>query len=562
MKSIALYARVSSTQQAQRATIDSQVAALKERAMADGHRVTPDDLYLDDGVSGATLVRPALERLRDRVAEGAIDLIYVHSPDRLARRYAYQVVLLEEFTSHGVRVVFIHGPAGETAEDTLLTQVQGMIAEYERARLMERYRRGKLHRARAGQVSPMSGAPYGYHYIVRSSTEPARYDILPAEAAVVRTIFGALVTRQHSIAQIVRDLNAAGTPTRRGGARWERTTIWGVLHNPAYMGEAAYGKTEAVAHGLLLRPIRNKAAVPRRAKSAHRDRTPDQWIRIPVPALVSIEVFEAAQAQLERNKRLSERNGRGHRYLLQGLVVCAVCGYAFYGKSVSLGARKCRTQYAYYRCVGSDAYHFAGGRVCHNRQVRVDQLDKHVWDAVRQTLEDPTRMLDEWARRADSDSVQMERHAVREATALVVTNHERSLTRLLDAYETGAVELADLTARSKRLKERLQHARRALHEATTALAEIVTLRAVTSRIEDFAARVRDGLTDLPWEGQRDLIRLLVARVEIDAEGATVVYRVPPSRSTAGPEVTSDLNGAGSAGACCQLRGGRDRRALG
>lgn len=560
MISIALYARVSSAQQAQRATIDSQVAALRERAAADGHRISPEDLYLDDGFSGTTLLRPGLERLRDRVAEGAIDLIYVHSPDRLARRYAYQVVLLEEFAARGVRVVFLLGASGQTAEETLLTQVQGMVAEYERARLMERYRRGKLHRARQGLVNPLSGAPYGYRYVARTATEPARYEVVLAEAEVVRGLFEGLVHRQQSIAHLVRELNAAGVPTRRGAPRWDRSTVWGVLRNPAYAGEAAYGKTESVTRGQLLRPIRNKPGTPRRAKSAARARAAEQWISIPVPALVTPEVFAAAREQLERNKRLSARNARGHRYLLQGLVVCASCGYAYYGKSVSPAARKGRPCYAYYRCVGSDGFRFAGGRVCHNPQMRVDPLDAHVWDAVRATLEDPERVLNEWVRRAESDRVQVERRAQRDAAAQVVTAQERSLTRLLDAYEAGALDLPELTARSDRLKARLTHAREALEQAETQLAEIVTLRAVTGRLEDFAARVRGGLEQLSWEERRDLIRLLVARVEIDPEGATVVFRLPTSPTTGGPAPTNS-SPAGSAEASCHLRGRREHPAL-
>ena len=156
MKSIALYARVSSEQQAQQATVGSQIEALKRRATADGHVVLPNDIYVDDGFSGATLVRPALERLRDRAAERGLDVLYVHSPDRLARRYAYQVLLLEELSNWGVQVIFELGPSGQSAEDELLVQVQGMIAEYERAKIMERCRRGKLHRARQGMVNPLS----------------------------------------------------------------------------------------------------------------------------------------------------------------------------------------------------------------------------------------------------------------------------------------------------------------------------------------------------------------------------------------------------------------------
>ena len=141
MKSVALYARVSSVQQAKQATVASQVAALEERAKTDGHVVLPADIFVDEGFSGATLARPALERLRDRAAEGGFEILYVHSPDRLARRYAYQVLLMEEFSQHGVSIIFLLGPAGRSAEDELLVQVQGMIAEYERAKILERCRR-------------------------------------------------------------------------------------------------------------------------------------------------------------------------------------------------------------------------------------------------------------------------------------------------------------------------------------------------------------------------------------------------------------------------------------
>jgi site-specific DNA recombinase len=317
MKTVALYARVSSEQQAQQATVESQIAALKRRAEADGHLVLPNDIYVDEGFSGATLIRPALERLRDRAAEGGLDLLYVHSPDRLARRYAYQVLLLEELTSCGVQVVFDVGPSGQSAEDELLVQVQGMIAEYERAKIMERCRRGKLHRARQGMINPLSGAPYGYLYVRKSEGAPANYQILLHEAKTVRRIFDSLVRDQKPIARIVRELNADAIPTRRGAPRWDRTTVWAILRNPAYMGKAAYGKTECAERGQLLRPIRGKNPTPRRARSTYRDKNPEEWILVDVPPIVSADIFTAAGEQLERNKRLSERNGRGERYLLR-----------------------------------------------------------------------------------------------------------------------------------------------------------------------------------------------------------------------------------------------------
>jgi len=171
----ALYARVSSEQQAEAGTIESQVAALREQIQQDEYLCPGEMEFIDNGYSGTTLIRPALEQLRDLIALHGLNRLYVLSADRLARQYAYQVLLVEEFQRCGVEMVFLNHPVGETAEDQLLLQMQGMIAEYEWAKIMERSRRGKRHAARMGEVAVMSGAPYGYHYIRSASkTEMGR----------------------------------------------------------------------------------------------------------------------------------------------------------------------------------------------------------------------------------------------------------------------------------------------------------------------------------------------------------------------------------------------------
>src|SRR6266851_2499829 len=178
----AIYARVSSEQQAEDHTIASQVAALRARVADDGLALSAEREFLDEGYSGATLVRPVLEQVRDLIAAGGIDRLYVHSPDRLARRYAYQALLLDEFQAAGVKVVFLNHALGQSPEDELLLQVQGMMAEYERAKILERSRRGKRHGAQAGVVSVLSGAPYGYRYIRKDEGGgAARYEIVPTK---------------------------------------------------------------------------------------------------------------------------------------------------------------------------------------------------------------------------------------------------------------------------------------------------------------------------------------------------------------------------------------------
>src|SRR5271166_1805361 len=227
-KPAALYARVSSDRQKENHTIASQVAALTQYAETNGYLVPPEWQFQDDGYSGATLVRPGLEALRDLAAEGQIQSVLIYSPDRLSRKYAYQVLLAEELARCGVELIFLRAPSGATAEDQLPVQFQGMISEYERAQILERSRRGKRHRAQSGEVSVMSCAPYGYCYIRKTNEAPAAYVVLEAEARVVVRIYEMYTEEGLSIGEITRRLNAEGIPTRKASARWERTTVWAV----------------------------------------------------------------------------------------------------------------------------------------------------------------------------------------------------------------------------------------------------------------------------------------------------------------------------------------------
>ena len=320
---VALYARVSSEQQHEARTIDSQVADLRARIVRQG-LVLPSALeFVDNGYSGATLIRPALERLRDVAAAGGIDQLYVHCPDRLARNYAHQVLLLEEFHRAGVEVIFLNREVGQTPEDQLLLQVQGMISEYERAKILERSRRGKRHAAQVGRVSVLSCAPYGYRYVSAwDGAGVARFEIVPEEARVVRQIFEWVGRERCSIGEVQRRLNAAREQTRTGKTVWDRATIWGILKNPAYKGEAACGKTAVEPLHPRLRAQRGRSLQPKKAYSTH-DVPPEQWLHIPVPALVDVALFETVAEQLQENRQRARVSRRGARYLLQGLLVWA-----------------------------------------------------------------------------------------------------------------------------------------------------------------------------------------------------------------------------------------------
>src|SRR5271169_298361 len=394
MRMAAIYARVSSEQQREENTIASQTASLIEFASSHDLQVPAEWVFEDEGYSGATLERPGLERVRDLAAEGQIQVVLVYAPDRLSRKYAYQILLIEELAKHGVETVFVNAPQGTSAEDQLLVQFQGMIAEYERAQILERSRRGKRHRARSGEVSVLSGAPYGYRYIRKSDDAPASYTVIEAEARVVRQVYEHYTVAGLSIGAIAGWLNSEGVPTRKQSSRWERSVVWAMLRNPAYRGAAAFGKTRIAGRIRVTRALRRRGGIVSSNSIGH-ERPRAEWIEIPVPALVSEESFARAQELLHENKLRSRRRTIAPS-VVQGLVSCQKCGYAFARTSTRTSARKIH----YYKCIGSDGWRKLGGPVCNNgRFVRQDLLDEVVWTEVVRLLEDPTLIQQELDRR-------------------------------------------------------------------------------------------------------------------------------------------------------------------
>jgi site-specific DNA recombinase len=528
----AIYARVSSEHQAEAATIASQVAALEEQVAQEGLTLEPPMRFLDEGYSGATLIRPALERLRDMAATGAVDRLYVHSPDRLARKYAYQVLLMDEFSRCGVEVVFLNHRLGQTPEDDLLLQVQGMVAEYERAKILERSRRGKLHAAREGSVNVLGGAPYGYRYIrCREGDGAARYEIVPEEARVIRQMFEWVGREGLSIGEVCRRLQQQGIPSPKGRSYWQRTTVWKELKNSAYRGTAIFGKTRIGPKRPRLRAQRGRPEQPRRAHSVY-EVPEEEGIRIAVPAVVSEELFAAVQERLQETRGRHRPSRRGARYLLQGLIVCARCGYALYGKPVSLDAgRGKRRNYAYYRCVGSDAYRFGGERICHNKQVRADLLEEAVWQDVRGLLENPQRIEREYQRRLQRDArgPQIDEHLPSRIQKI-----KCGIARLVDAYEEGLLEKSEFEPRLRRSRDRLtkleaEATKQAEHEA-----QRTEWRWVIGHLQAFADRIKSGLHDADWLTRREILRALVKRVEVDEAQVRVIYRVDQLPFDQGP----------------------------
>lgn len=519
--SAAIYARVSSARQKDEQTIASQTAALRAHAEQLGVEVPAEWVFEDEGHSGATLIRPALERLRDLIAQVPVDVVLCYSPDRLARKYAYQALLVEEFTRAGVEVRFVKGPSGDSPEDALLVQFQGMIAEYERAQIAERTRRGKAHRARAGVANVLSGAPYGYRYVRRSEHAEARYEIVEHEAAVVAEMFRRYVEDGVSIAALLRWLSDNGTSTRTGKTRWDRSTVAGMLHNPAYAGQAAFGKTMRSPD----RPAPNRVArltgrtTPR--STATVDRPSKDWVHIPVPAIISEDTFARTQRRLADNRHFAARNTKTPS-LLQGLLVCASCSYAFYRTSTrsSVG-----TIY-YYRCLGSDDWRYEHGRVCGNKPVRSDYLDEAVWSHITALLADPALITAELDRRLDQTRAADPATAQRARLDLALAKTTASITRLIKAYQEQLLSLDELRARMPDLRARETSLRAQVDTLAAQLVDRDTYLKLAQNLESFLTRLQDTASAAAVPERQRVLRLLVKEILVGPERITIRHCIP------------------------------------
>jgi site-specific DNA recombinase len=515
---VALYARVSSEQQAEAKTIESQLADLRGRIATDGCDLTNVLEFVDDGYSGSTLVRPALERLRDVAAAGGMDRLYVHCPDRFARNYAYQVLLVEELTRAGVDIIFLNRPLSQSPEDQLLLQVQGMIAEYERAKFLERSRRGKRHAAQEGHVEILCHAPYGYRYVNKQEGGgAARFDLVLDEARIVHQVFTWVGQDRCTINDVCRRLHQASVRTRTGKEHWDHKTVWELLKNPAYKGEAAFGKTRRTPVGPPLRAPRGRTAQSRRGYWG-KDAPKDEWITIPVPALVDPTLFDAVQEQLEENRRRARIPEKGHRYLLQGLLVCAHCGYAYFG--LTNDARN-----AYYRCSGARSLPRHGGeRWCGNKELRMDQTDAAVWQEVCRLLEDPARLEQEYQQRLQPHQPSNEDEGLQAQMGKL----RRGIARLIDSYAEGLIEKQEFEPRVTHMRERMQHLEGQFSRLKEAAGVEEELRLILGRLESFAAKVQAGLHQADFQTRREIIRALVKRVEVDQQQIRIVFRVSPT----------------------------------
>lgn len=498
-KLIAVYARVSTARQEEDGTIETQLGALREFAQQNNCTVVQE--YIDDGWSGDILARPSLDQLRADVTKKIWQAVLIYDPDRLARRYSYQELVMDELRERHIEVLFVTVSAPKNSEEKILHGVRGLFAEYERAKIAERFRLGKVRKVKDGHIL-LSEAPYGYIYIPNQGDRHGYLEPLDAEVRTVKMIFEWVANDRHTLRQIVRRLlDLKIRPRKSARGVWNTSTLSTLLRNEAYIGKAHWGSSYAIApeHPLKKDIYRKIKKTSRRAKPR------EEWIIINVPPIIDRDLFERARAQLDVNYALSKRNKK-NEYLLAGKIRC-ICGRSRSGEGVLHG------KHLYYRCTDR-VLSFPLPAACRERGINARIADELVWHKIVDLMSSPELMLlqaERWLvskqlKKSDSTS-----------DVKVLENELASLREQLGrynmAYGAGLFTMEQLREYTQPVKARIATAELQISSSkpTTSMQEGPVLPQ-KGELESFADEARKTLHNLSFTRKRGILLSAVENI--------------------------------------------------
>jgi site-specific DNA recombinase len=500
-------------------TSEQQLQRLQAYLQTKGWSLPQENIFRDGGYSGAILRRPGLDRLRDKAAAAEFDLLLITDPDRLARNYVHQVLLLEELQRFGCQVEFLDRPMGSDPHDQLLLQIRGAVAEYERSLISERMRRGRLMKLRAGLLLPWTRAPYGYRLNPERPRDPAGVRLDEAQAAVVAEIFFWYLQEDHSLLSVAKHLFDLNICSPTGKKRWGLATLRALLTNPAYVGQVYAGRsqyrppkvrrsaTHAIGH-----PHNSGVTVPQ-----------EEWIAVAhIPAIVSQQQFDLAREKLAKNQSFARRNNKTNQYLLRALVSCGRC-------KLACQARQVQPDHRYYICTGkARSIQRRQEEKCPSRFIPAGQLDELVWQDLCALLTHPEIIAQGLARAHGGQWLPQELQARRENLRKGQSSLQNQIERLTEAYLSGVIPLSEYQRRRSELEQNrqaLEQQQQRLQDQVASQAEVAGLAASA---EDFCRRVQQSLATTTFEQKRKLVELLIDRVVVTNEEVEIRYVIPTS----------------------------------
>ncbi len=508
---IAIYGRVSTEKQEKQETINSQLDALRDYAKKNNYIVYQE--YLDDGYSGELLDRPALDKLRDDAKKKLFEAVLIHSPDRLSRKYIYFGLVQLELKKSAVDFIFLNRPdSKDTPEDNLLNGMQGLIAEFEKAKILERTRRGRLHKAKRGVVSG-GRAPYGYRYINidRTRNIDGHYEVNKEEAKVVKLIYELFVNKGLSIRAIIKELTSKGIKPQRG-IHWRSSTVHRVLTNETYTGTTHYNKHMAVS-------VNNGNRYYRKKNNSLKLRPKDQWIPISLSeelAIIDKDVFLRAQNRFKRNAELSLRNTK-HQYLLRSLVVCGNCNSPFGGIPYH--------NKLFYKCRNRHRQ-FPMPATCKEPAVEAYKFENAVWNTISEAFSNPRLLLkniDKLNERKTKTIGNVE-EKIKDIDQLIEKTRQEE-DRLLDAYKESIISIeqlkekvTEITAKRNSLiteKEKLQTSE-----------DRPTKTYIKENVYSYCNAIKNKLQGLDFNGKRYILTQSVNTITYHKKEALIRGAIP------------------------------------
>jgi len=512
----AIYVRVSTQGQVETQTIKQQIVRLKEHIQEQGWLLDPTHIYRDDGHSGARLARPGLDSLRDRAAFCEFDVVVITDPDRLARNYVHQVLVLDELEQRGVRIEFLDRPMSDDPHDKLLLQIRGAVAEYERTLIADRMRRGRLMKYKTGKLIPWTKIPYGYRLDPEGSRKPEHVYVDEAEAAIIEQIYHWYLEANVTLYQVAKRLIDKDLPTPEGRKRWSTSTVRRILKNTAYIGTTYANRTQTVQP-----KMRRSALQDPGARGETQVLRPEkEWIPISVPAIVDQDLFDQVQQKLSYNCQTSSRNNKSHQYLLRGLVSCGLC-------RLSAHARTVHSKYQYYICRGHNkSLQFALEERCTARHIPVKQLDDLVWQDLYEVLMHPDMIKHALERAHGRHWMPQELQARIERLTKAERQITRQQKRLLDAYLQEIIEIKEFERKRFELEKKQEVLKTEKKQLESASLEQIEISSIANSIEAFCFKIQPVLEDATFEQKRQLVELLIDRVVVFDEQVEIRYVVP------------------------------------
>lgn len=515
----AVYARVSTQMQAEQQTIEQQISRLRQQVEQEGLTWESVQVFRDEGYSGGRLNRPGLNRLRGLVRQGEVSRVIVTAPDRLARKYVDQVLVLEEFKQFGCPVLFLERPMSDEPNDQLLLQIRGAVAEYERALIGERMRRGREMKYRAGLLVPWTKPPYGLRGAAENPRDPRHIYIEEAEAVHVREMFTWYSQPGHTLYDLAEHLHDLAIANPKGGAYWNKSSLQHLLRNPVYTGQVYAGR-------MRQRPTRRRRSAlwaGGQVDQAQKRTAPEEWFLVAtIPAIISQELFDQVQAKLQTNRAMASRNHKHHPYLLRALVSCGQCRLSCVGRNIN-------DKYAYYSCGGKMKPHQTGRAArCPARAIPVGQLDDLVWDDLCQLVRQPELVAAALERAQGGEWLPQELQARRQRLRQAGQHLQGQRERLTDAYLHSVIPLDEYQQRRQHLEQQLHSLEAEAHQLQAQVIQQDELAAMTRSLSEFCQQVEQGLANASFDQKRQIVELLVERVVVTGDQVEIRYVIPTS----------------------------------